>query len=46
MERDDYMHYWSLHPEMTKDDFDYVLECNIDASEEYHLYHTNNNEAS
>jgi len=46
MERDDYLYYWSLHPEMTKDEFDYVLECNIDASEEYHLYHTDNNEAS
>ena len=46
MERDDYMHYWSQNMDMPKDEFEYVLELNIDASEEYHLYHTNNNEAS
>ena len=46
MDREDYMYYWSLHPEMPKDEFDYVLECNVDASEMYHLYHTDNNEAS
>ncbi len=32
--------------DLPKDEFEYVLELNIDASEEYHLYHTNNNEAS
>ena len=46
MEREDYLHYWSMMPNMPKDEFEYVLELNIDASEEYHLYHTNNNEAS
>mgnify|MGYP003127620885 CR=1 FL=1 len=46
MEREDYLHYWSLNPDMSKEEFEYVLECNVDASEEYHLYHTYNNEAS
>ena len=46
MDKDLYNHYWSLHPNMSKEEFEYVLECNVDASEEYHLYHTYNNEAS
>ena len=46
MDRDDYMHYWSMNPDMPKDEFDYVLKLNMDASEEYHLYHTHNDEAS
>ena len=46
MERDDYMHYWSMMPDMPKDEFDMVLKLNVDASEMYHLYHTDNNEAS
>jgi hypothetical protein len=45
MDHDQYMHYWSMNPDMDKETFDYVLESNVDASEEYHLYHTNNNEA-
>ena len=46
MERDEYMYYWSMMPDMDKDTFDFVLESNVDASEMYHLYHTDNNEAS
>ena len=45
MERDDYLHYWSMMPDMPKDEFDMVLKLNVDASEMYHLYHTDNNEA-
>ena len=46
MDRDDYMHYWGMMPDFSKEEFDMVLNLNIDASEEYHLYHTDNNEAS
>ncbi len=46
MAHEDYMHYWSLNHDMPQDEFDMVLKLNVDASEMYHLYHTDNDEAS
>lgn len=46
MDKEEYMLYWSRHMDMSKEEFEHVLELNIDASDEYHLYHTFNNEAS
>ena len=46
MDEEEFMYYWSKNNDMDKEIFEHVLELNIDASEEYHLYHTYNNEAS
>ena len=46
MDEDEILHYWSLYPDCSRDEIMNLLQINVDASYEYHLYHTFNNEAS